>query len=129
MAFCGICVVLGKARSIFSLSYSDNPSISFDKSRVSLFAGVSHVLNCHTLGIPSSAVKWLKNGQALKRGDFNGTISVVKSASEGRITLGLYFSSVEHGHSGSYTCEAQNKYNTRRRNLTVLISCMLLFFY
>ncbi|XP_078371879.1 receptor-type tyrosine-protein phosphatase F-like isoform X3 [Oculina patagonica] len=103
----------------------DNPWIRFDESSVSLFAGESHVINCYTWSVPSSSVKWLRNGQELEHGDLNGTVNVslLRVADEERITLELHFSKVDSGHAGNYTCEARNKYNTRRQNLTVMVSC------
>lgn len=101
----------------------DNPWISFDQNRASLFAGGSHVLKCHTWGIPSPAVKWMRNGQELKDGDLNGTISLGEHGVVGLITIELHFSNVQSAHNGNYTCESRNKYNTKRLNLTVLVSC------
>ncbi|KAL9972475.1 hypothetical protein ACROYT_G018783 [Oculina patagonica] len=101
----------------------DNPWIRFDQKRASLFAGKSHVLKCYTWGIPSPDVKWMRNGRELKRGDLNGTVSTREYGVVGLITIELHFSSVQSVHDGNYTCEARNKYNTKRRNLTVLVSC------
>ena len=112
----------------YYLCVTDNPWIRFHKSRVSLFAGESYTLDCRAWGIPPPAVKWLRNGQELLKRDLNGTISIAGGAAEKEITLKLQFSNVEPQHAGNYTCEARNKYNKRKRNLTVLVSCKLILF-
>ena len=109
----------------------DNPWIRFDQSSASLFAGGSYVFKCRTWGIPSpsaTAVKWMRNGQELKDGDFNGTISIGGRGVVGLITHELHFYNVDSVHDGNYTCESRNKYYTRRRNLRVLVSCKFLYY-
>lgn len=106
-----------------SLLSADNPSITFDENPVSLFVDGSHILNCYVRGIPSSAVKWKRNGRDLSHGDLNGTVSMSGMRNTTLTTMKLHFSKVGREHEGQYTCEAQNKYNTRRRNVTILVSC------
>ena len=106
-----------------SLLSADNPSITFDENPVSLFVDGSHILNCYVRGIPNPDVKWKRNGRYLSHGDLNGTVSMSATANTKLTTVKLHFSKVGREHDGHYTCEAQNKYNTRRRNVTILVSC------
>lgn len=106
-----------------SLLSADNPSITFDANPVSLFVDGSHILNCYVRGLPSPVVKWKRNGREISHGDLNGTVSISGMANAILTTVKLHFSKVGREHDGNYTCEAQNKYNTRRRNVTILVSC------
>ena len=106
-----------------SLLSVDNPSITFDENPVSIFVDASHILNCYVRGLPSPVVKWKRNGRDLSHGDLNGTVSISGTANTMLTTMKLHFSKVGREHEGHYTCEAQNKYNTRRRNVTILVSC------
>ena len=68
-------------------------------------------------------ITFFRNGQKLKVDDFNGTVEISAGGVFGRQEIELLFFNVELGHAGNYTCQAQNKYNTRRRNLTLTVSC------
>lgn len=113
-----------------SLLSSDNPSIAFDENPVSLFVDGSHILNCYIRGIPTPVVKWKRNGRELLRyGEFNATIIISEMGNARLTTLKLHFSKVGREHDGHFTCEAQNIYNTRRRNVNILVSCKPLLIY
>lgn len=113
-----------------SLLSPDNPSITFDENPVSLFVDKSHILNCYIWSIPTPVVKWKRNGRELSRyGDLNETITISETG-KGRVTtLKLHISEVGREHDGHFTCEAQNIYNTRRRNVNILVSCKPLLIY
>ena len=100
-----------------------DPSVFLYGFRESLYEDEELHLNCKALGLPLPDMKWLKNGLELKDGDLNGTVSIFKWSTVGGRGSDLRVFRVERQHAGNYTCQAQNKYNTRRQSITVSVSC------
>lgn len=112
------------------LFFPDNPSVRFDKNRISPFVGMRQILTCHVTGTSTPTVTWLKSGIVLRDGDLNGTIRIrnnVVSGAFGERIHELLLDTVQLEHSGNYTCEARNKYHARRRNIVVTASCISCF--
>ena len=107
----------------------DNPWVRLNESHVNRFVGERQILTCHVVGTPTPNVTWLRNGKVLRDGDFNRTVRIrdntLYGALGGQIHK-LLLDNVQREHSGNYTCEAKNKYFTRRRNAVVAASCKLL---
>ncbi|KAJ7385109.1 hypothetical protein OS493_017477 [Desmophyllum pertusum] len=78
-------------------------------------------------GWPLPAVKWLMNGKELRNGDLNQTVSLEEAKDGEQFNLSLHFSEVNTMHAGTFTCEAQNKYHTKERNIQVSITCPPMF--
>ena len=106
-----------------------NPWVRIDNSHVSQFVAERRVnLTCHIGGSPPPSVKWLINGKELRDGDLNRTITIRDNRVHGKFgrnTHELLIYNIQLKHAGNYTCEARNKYYTRRRNILVTCSCKL----
>ena len=88
-----------------------------------LFAGRKAVIFCNVTGWPLPTVKWLMNGMELKDGDLNISVSLKEAKNAESINSSLQFSEVDIRHAGFFSCEAKNKYLTRRRNIQVSVTC------
>lgn len=111
----------------------------FEEDHVSLFAGKRQVLKCTTWGFPTPSIKWLKDGVVLAEWNAYGSYPMPRkdvlrnsilyflrtpTRMDGKTVHEVHFYNLELGHAGNYTCEAKNNYYTRRRNITVYVSCM-----
>ena len=63
------------------------------------------------------------NGDELTNGDVNQTISLREGKDEKQLNLSLYISEANMKHAGNFTCEAKNKYHTKRRHIQVSLTC------
>jgi len=63
------------------------------------------------------------NGEELTNGDVNQTISLREEKIEKQLKLSLDISEANMKHAGSFTCEAKNKYHTKRRHIQVSLTC------
>ena len=89
----------------------------------SLFAGRIVGFDCVTSGWPLPTVKWLMNGKELKDGDNDHTVVVERKIKGNHLNLSLAISDVDIAHAGNYTCQATNKFRTKRRDILVTVSC------
>ncbi|KAJ7385106.1 hypothetical protein OS493_017474 [Desmophyllum pertusum] len=104
----------------------DNLSIRLDEDVRSLLVGRKNVLQCIVSGWPRPAVKWLMNGKELRNGDLNQTVSLEEEEIDGeQFSLSLHFSelNIRARHAVNFTCDAKNKYHTKRRDIQVSITC------
>lgn len=90
---------------------------------VQLFVGREAVIFCNVTGWPSPTVKWLMNGMELKDGDLNNSVSLKGGKKAESINSSLHFSEVDMRHAGFFSCEAENKYLTKKRNIQVSVTC------
>ncbi|KAJ7350185.1 Inactive tyrosine-protein kinase 7 [Desmophyllum pertusum] len=67
------------------------------------------------------------NGKELRNGDLNQTVSLKEYKKGEQFNLSLHFSEVNTRHAGNFTCEAQNKYHKKERNIQVSITCPPMF--
>ena len=68
------------------------------------------------------------NGKELRNGDLNQTVSLKEDKKGEQFNLSLHFSEVNTRHAGNFTCEAQNKYHKKERNIQVSITCKVTVF-
>lgn len=101
----------------------DNPSIRMAEDSVQLFVGREAVIFCNVTGWPPPTVKWLMNGTELKDGDLNTSVSLKEGKKAESIHSSLHFSEVDIRHTGFFSCEAENKYLTKKRNIQVSVTC------
>ena len=88
-----------------------------------LFGGRKASLTCIASGWPLPTVKWFMNGGELTNGDVNQTISLTKEKNEKQLNLSLDIFGANVKHAGYFTCEAKNKYHTKRRHIQVSVTC------
>lgn len=91
---------------------------------VQLFVGREAVIFCNVTSRTPLTVKWLMNGTELKDGDLNISVSLIKEGKKAEnIKSSLHFSEVDIRHAGFFSCEAKNKYYTKKRNIQVSVTC------
>lgn len=91
---------------------------------VLLFVGREAVIFCNVTGWPPLTIKWLMNGTELKDGDLNISVSLIKEGKKAEsIKSSLHFSEVDLRHAGFFSCEAENNYRTKKRNIKVSVTC------
>ena len=90
---------------------------------VQLFVGRKAVVFCNVTGWPPPTVKWLMNGKELKNGFLNISVSPEEGKKAKSINSSLHFSEVDIRHAGFFSCEAENMYHTKKRNIQVSVTC------
>ena len=105
--------------------FLDNPSIQLAQDVSFLFGVRKAVLTCIASGWPLPIVKWLMNGEKLTNGDVNQTISLKEEKDDKQLNSSLYIFEANMKHAGNFTCEAKNKYHTKRRHIQVSVTCKL----
>ena len=80
-------------------------------------------MTCIASGWPLPTVKWFMNGEELTNGDVNQTISSREEKNEKQLNSSLDISEANMKHAGNFTCEAKNRYHTKRRHIQVSLTC------
>lgn len=93
------------------------------KGSVSFFVGRNAVISCNVTGWPLPKVKWFMNGMEVRDGDLNLSVYLQEEKRAEKINSSLHFSELDKLHAAYFTCEAKNKFFTRRRNIQVSVTC------
>ena len=123
LAFYFLFLCVAQQASAFIFFRNIRISIRMAVDSVQLFVGREAVIFCNVTSRKTLTVKWLINGTELKDGDLNISVSPKEGKKAKSIKSSLHFSEVDRRHAGFFSCEAENKFLTKKRNIQVSVTC------
>ena len=89
--------------------------------------GNNVVFRCVGVGYPPPLVQWRKlNGSLSNRTSITSTSMLTNEGNVTNVTVDLIFTGAYREDTGVYECSVSNIINDVRRNISLIIQCMLL---